>query len=447
MEFADKRDKRYPNRVHPEDLEAPLKDYKLYKDASLTGFGLRVTSTGVRAFVLDYVHLGRSRRYTIGQFPAWSVDAARTRASELKRSVDNGNDPQEEKQERYDEPDFKALYEEYQSRYMSKLRASSRRDYESVIRNHILTSPIGKKKLSDITHSDVVKLHHKVSKETPTQANRMIAILKRMFGIAVKWKMMPDNPAKGIELNEEKKDTVFLKADEVRRLMVALDDYAGKSSENKVVANAIKIIILTGARKNEVLSATWNQFDLEEGKWVKPSAHTKQKEEHHVPLSDAALAVLTDMDRESKAAAAEFQMQRSKWVFPGKGKTGHLVEIKKAWNAVKESAGLTEAAFGKHVKMHALRHTYASLLVAKNISLPKIGALLGHTQAQTTDRYAHLYDDPLREATELAAGAIAGKKQAADDMAAMMKKLRQQAAEIARERGVSVDQVISELMG
>lgn len=83
MEFADKRDKRYPNRVHPEDLEAPQKGYKLYKDASLTGFGLRVTSTGVRAFVLDYVHLGRSRRYTIGQFPAWSVDAARTRHQNL----------------------------------------------------------------------------------------------------------------------------------------------------------------------------------------------------------------------------------------------------------------------------------------------------------------------------------------------------------------------------
>lgn len=234
----------------------------------------------------------------------------------------------------------------------------------------------------------------------------MIAVLSRMFNIAVKWKMMPDNPAKGVERNHERKDTVYLKRNEIERLVLALDQYGSKSPENRLVANAIRLTILTGSRKGEVLSSTWDQFDLEEGRWVKPSAHTKQKEEHHVPLNGAALEILREMDREADAIAKDLGMPRTKFLFPGKGKTGHIVEIKKAWGIVREAAGLSEEQAGKRVRMHSLRHTYASLLASGGISLPLIGALLGHTQAQTTQRYAHLMEDPLRDATELVSGVI-----------------------------------------
>ncbi len=142
--------------------------------------------------------------------------------------------------------------------------------------------------------------------------------------------------------------------------------------------------MLTGARRGEVLSATWDQFDLEAGVWTKPSAHTKQKSEHRVPLSAPAMQLLSDM----KATAA------GDCLFPGKSADQPLTEIKHFWAAICRKADI------KDCRIHDLRHTYASILASAGLSLPVIGALLGHTQPNTTARYSHLFDDPLRQATE-----------------------------------------------
>lgn len=448
MEFGDKRDKRYPERVYPDDLEAPEKGYRIYKDAVLLGFGLRVTAAGARSFVLDYTVSGRSRRYTIGQWPAWSVDAARTRAKELRREADDGNDPQEQKQAKRDELTLSDYIEErYRPIHMTRLRKNTQDAYDRVLRLHILPN-LGSKKLSEIDHDDIVKLHSKISAKAPIQANRAIATLSKVFSLALKNRLIDVHPVKGIERNQERKDNVRLSSDEIARLIIALDQYASRSDENRSVASAIKLIAMTGARKTEVLSATWDMFNLEEGRWVKPSSHTKQKLEHSAPLNSAALEVLRDLDRTSKAVAAEFGMKRPDYVFPGSGRTGHLVEIKKGWLAVKEVAGLLDEQCGKRVRIHSLRHSFASLLVNQGISLNAIGALLGHSNTATTDRYAHADFEPLRKASEIVAMASGGEGQGAiNDMKAMMLKLRKQAAAIAAERGVSVDQVIAELMG
>ena len=147
---------------------------------------------------------------------------------------------------------------------------------------------------------------------------------------------------------------------------------------------------LTGARRGEVLAATWDQFDLDLGVWTKPGATTKQKTEHRIPLSAPARQLIAELPRDSE------------YLFPGRG-SSHRVEIKYAWAAVCKKAGI------KGARIHDLRHTYASLLASSGLSLPVIGALLGHTQAQTTLRYAHLLDDPLRKATETV-GAIVSQK-------------------------------------
>jgi len=165
-------------------------------------------------------------------------------------------------------------------------------------------------------------------------------------------------------------------------------------------------LLLTGARRGEVLAATWDQFDLEAGVWIKPSSHTKQKREHRVPLSAPARRLLADMRAEAERRAKERQRELSKYVFPARVGGGAMVEIKSAW------AALCRAAKLECVRIHDLRHTYASVLASAGLSLPVIGALLGHTQPGTTARYAHLFDDPLRAATERAAAIVTGSAQA-----------------------------------
>ncbi len=198
--------------------------------------------------------------------------------------------------------------------------------------------------------------------------------------------------------------TRYLSATEILKLSEALAAHPERTS-----ANAIRLLMLTGARRSEVLSARWEMFDLNAGVWVKPSAHTKQRREHRVPLSAAAIELL----RRLKQGAT------TPYVFPGTNRKP-LTDIKRTWLTVCRKAGIAERVpqktrNGKVVhsndgqpvmvwqataRLHDLRHTYASILASEGLPLPIIGAILGHTQPQTTARYAHLLDDPLRAATE-----------------------------------------------
>ena len=146
----------------------------------------------------------------------------------------------------------------------------------------------------------------------------------------------------------------------------------------------MRLLLLTGARRGEVLAATWEQFDIEKGVWTKPSSHTKQKKVHRVPLASAAMILLEQM----RSASA------STYLFPSNTPEGHVTEIKHSWASICKSAQITD------MRLHDLRHSYASIFAGAGLSLPVIGALLGHTQPATTARYAHLADDPLRAATD-----------------------------------------------
>ena len=193
------------------------------------------------------------------------------------------------------------------------------------------------------------------------------------------WRVRGDNPARGIERNPEDKRERYLSGPELVALTNALAEY-----EDQQAANIVRLLLLTGARRWEVFSLKWDQLDLETGTWTKPAAYTKQKTMHRIPLSGAARLLLGEL-REAADDSAEY-------VFPGRH-GAHRVEVKSDWAALCEAAGI------KNARLHDLRHTYASLLASAGLSLPIIGALLGHTQAQTTHRYSHLLDDPLRQAT------------------------------------------------
>jgi len=224
-----------------------------------------------------------------------------------------------------------------------------------------------------------------------------------MFVLAIHWKMRTDNPTKHIQRNTEQPRNRYLSGDEMRRLTEAL-----AAHPNQIAANAVRLLLLTGARRGEVLGATWDQFGLKGGVWTKPSAHTKQEREHRVPLSAPALKLLVDMRTDAEQRAAEKRRDVSPYVFPARVGNGPMVEIKTAW------AALCKAADISGVRIHDLRHSYASMLASAGLSLPVIGALLGHTQPNTTARYAHLFDEPLRAATERVGAIVTGGGQSAE---------------------------------
>jgi integrase len=366
-------------------LPLPDAGAKIYYDAEIRGFGMRVTKAGARSFVLNYTVAGRERRMTIGAYPVWRVATARREAERLRQDVDRGTDPLGEKQAEREAPTVNELCDRYLEEHASKKRTS--KGDASIIRLYVRPR-LGSRKVDSVTFADVDRLHREVSKNGLYQANRLVALLSKMFALSIKWKMRTDNPAKGVERNHEERRYRYLSGEELRRLTEALAAHPSQSA-----ANAVRLLLLTGARRGEVLSATWDQFDLEVGVWTKPSSHTKQKREHRVPLSAPARQLLAEM----RASPSP-----SPYLFPSRSGDGPTVEIKTSWASVCKAAGI------KGVRLHDLRHTYASVLASAGLSLPVIGALLGHSQPSTTHRYSHLFDDPLRAATERAGSIITG---------------------------------------
>ena len=361
-------------------------------DADVKGFGLRVTNRGAKSFILDYRIGGRQRRITIGSYPDWSVAAARTEAGNLKREVDLGNDPMGERHADRSAPTMRDLWDRYKRDHLPRKAARSQAD-ETMMWEKLVLPTLGKHKVTDVTHTDIEALHRDITTQrgTPVRANRVIEVVRRAFNLAIRWEWVEKNPASGQLRNPEEKRQRYLSPEELSRLSAAL-----AAHHEPVSADAIRMLMLTGARKSEVLGATWEMFDLDAGVWTKPSAHTKQRKQHRVPVSANALTLLKRIRETAEGP----------YVFPGKSGDQPLTDVKRSWAAVCKAADITGA------RIHDLRHSFASLLVSGGASLPIIGAMLGHTQVQTTQRYAHLYDEPLRAAADHVGKAIdmAGKK-------------------------------------
>jgi integrase len=373
-------------------LQAPPKSNRITYDSEVAGFGIRVTAAGARSFVLNYRRKadGLDRRWTIGSFPDWGTGAARDEARRLKRAIDGGADPVGESKVDRVAPTVADLCDRFAEEFIPRLRPTSARDYAIAIRKYIKPA-LGRHKVVRVTHGDIAALHRRITPSASYQANKTVALLSRLFNLAIRWGWRADNPAKGIERNQEIKRHRYLSPDELSRLTVALAKHPDQQA-----ANIFRLLLLTGARRGEVLAAKWDDIDLAGGVWTKPGATTKQKTLHRVPLSAPARQLLADLHR---------GRGESDYVFPGR-LGGHRVEVKGSWAALCKTAKLT------NLRIHDLRHSYASQLVSAGFSLPIIGALLGHTQPSTTHRYAHLADDPLRVATERVGAIVAGKTDA-----------------------------------
>ena len=362
-------------------LEVPAKGARKYRDGELRGFAVQVSYTGTRHLAFAYSIGGRERLYTFGRWPAMTVPAARIEARRLQAMVDAGIDPLAVRSAERDAPTVDDLVRRYKQDHLPRKAASSQRDDTAL--GEMLVAKLGNWKIADVRHSDVDGLHRQVTRAgSPIRANRLAALGSRLWSLAIKWAWAQSNPWKGIERNPENKRSRYLTPAEVQRLCTVLDSDAYKEQQS---GNAVRLALLTGARRGEVLSATWSQFDFTHARWVKPSSHTKSKKEHRVPLSAPALKILLTMKAKSG---------KSPYLFPGDTPDKHQGDLKNFWAAVCRKAEIEGARF------HDLRHTHASLLASSGMSLPIIGALLGHTQASTTHRYSHLMDDPLRAATE-----------------------------------------------
>lgn len=420
-------------------LTLPPKGNRITYDDEIKGFGIRVTAAGAKAFILNYTVNGRERRFTIGDYSVWSVAAARDEAKELRKRIDRGEDPLTKRIEDREAPTVLDLWKEYEKLHLPRKRKRSADDDRSMWQTYILPR-FRSIKVADLTAADVDRMHLEIGADKPIRANRIVEVLRAALNLAIRWTWISENPASGVKRFVEQNRERRLSATELRLLSEAFERHPQQTS-----CNAIRLLLLTGARKMEVLGATWDMFDFEQGIWTKPSAHTKQKRIHRVPLSQPALALLAVMRDADDAHPV--------YVFPGDGAGGHMVDVKRTWLGLRDTVtiglwmedrrvrpliqklaaglerqpkvaeieeaakrdGVTLPTAMRDVHMHDLRRTFASLIASANIGLPIIGALLGHTQAATTQRYANLYDDPLRRAAEAASLAANGKQKEFSD--------------------------------
>jgi integrase len=350
-------------------------------DDSVPGFGARITSAGAVSFVINYRRKtdGLERRWTIGAFPSWSVTAAREEAKRLRREIDSGGDPVGKFKTEREAPTVASLCAQFEAEHLPRLRPATAQMYRALIKNEVVPA-LGRMKVAAVEFADIDRLHRQLSRRAPYLANRLLALLSKMFTLAVLWGMRSNTPVRGVQRNQEIKRKRYLSNDELTRLTKALATY-----HNTEVADALRLILLTGARKSEVLSATWSQFNFGAGTWTKPGATTKQKTDHIVPLSAPARQLLAQIRERNKSA---------KFVFPGPGPSGHRTNLKRDWGRMCKTAGIVG------LRVHDLRHSFAAQLASAGVGINVVGALLGHTQPSTTSRYAHLFDDTLRAATE-----------------------------------------------
>ena len=261
-------------------LKPPKSGSHIIVDREVPGFGVRITSSGIVAFVLSYWLHGRKTRYAFGRWPEMSLQAAREEALTLRNEIRQGKDPLEQKRQQNSAPTVNDLTKQYLEEYAAKdKRPTSIRNDRQMI-NGILLPHWGKRQIKAVTKRDVDSLH-RLLKATPYRANRVLSLISKMFNLAVEWGYCNDNPAKGVEKFDEVPREKWLNKDELGRLDQALSKYSDQNA-----AQAIRLLILTGAREGEVLKADWSQFDMKRGIWTKPSHHTKQRKIEHVPLGE-----------------------------------------------------------------------------------------------------------------------------------------------------------------
>ena len=351
-------------------------------DSEIPGFGLRVLPSGRKGYVVQYRAGRRSRRMSLGPSTVLTCEQARSRAMAIVSAARNGEDPAAERDSGRNTITVKELAERFDKEHIAiRLKASTAGEYRRNLRRFILPA-LGQLSVTGITRADVAKFHHDL-RHIPYQANRCLEVVSKMFVMAEMWGFRPDgsNPRKHIRKYPEEKRERFLSAAELRRSGEVLREMEAERIELPAAILAARLLILTGCRLNEIMTLKWAYVDLAERVLRLPDSKTGAKVVH---LGQPAVDLLRDAQR----------INGNPWVIVGTLPGKRLSDLQPFWQRVRARAGV------KDVRIHDLRHTFASTAVASGQGLPMIGKLLGHTQVQTTARYAHLAAEPVRMAAD-----------------------------------------------
>ena len=379
----------------------------------MSGFGVRVRPTGAKSYVVVYrAGAGRGapvRRYTIAAVGKITPERARARAKVILGAVAHGHDPANQKTTERGTPTVAELADRFMADHVRAKRKAGTAEFYRDILDRIVKPAVGTTKADKLTRLQVGRLHSSLA-DTPFQANRVLAVVGSMYAFAGRAGIVPEgtNPARGIDKFKESRRERFLTGEELERLGSAIREaettgipwtvdetkptakHVPKAKRSTKIAQsaaaALRLLLFTGCRLREILHLRWEHVDFERGCLFLPDSKSGRKT---VILNAPALAVLNAMERVGP------------YVVPGDDPEQPRHDLKRPWDAVTKRAGLTG------VRLHDLRHTYASFGAGGGLGLPIIGRLLGHAHAATTARYAHLDNDPLRRASESIAGRIA----------------------------------------
>ena len=367
------------SRSTVEKLEAD-KD-TVFWDSELLGFGVRVYPTGRKVYVVQTRTGGENgKRVTVGRHGVITPEEARRRAALIVSRIKAGEDPIPEPLAVTKGPTVGDLAAVYLEEIVEvRLKPASAKVYRSVIGKHLLPA-LGRKPALSVDHAAVSALHHSLA-ATPSAANRAVEMLFRIYRAAEERELIPEgsNPCRQVSMNRPRRHERFLTDTEFRRLGRVLDDEEENGGSRMYAAMAIRLLLLTGCRKNEVLDLRWNHVDLEAREMRLADGKTGPR---RVQLSPAAADVLARIPR----------VEGNPHVIPGMRPGSRMSELQRPWIRIRERAGLQD------MRLHDCRHSFASRALALGESLPAIGRLLGHSQVQTTARYAHLARDSVREA-------------------------------------------------
>jgi integrase len=397
----------------------PGKDRVFLWDNNPVGFGVAAMASGSKIYVIQYRQNGRSRRMKIGRHGKLTPDQARSEAIMLLGSVERGEDPIAAKKKAKQARTFKDVAADYMANHADpKRKERTSKEYHRILKLWLLPA-FGASRLVEITRTDVSRFHAKHS-ERPGAANRALALFSAIWNwAAVRGEATKENnPASGLERYAEHERDRFLTQDELRRLGAALNKaetlglpwdidetrptakHLPKKKRTTTVdpyaVAAIRLLIFTGARLREILHARWDHIDWDHSILRLPDSKTGKKP---IYLSAAALGILANIEPRGS----------NPFIIPGEKKNAPRADLKKPWAAIARAAGLVEyvqdgdklTRARTSVRLHDLRHTFASTGVGASIGLPVVGKLLGHSQAATTQRYAHIAADPLHKAVNL----------------------------------------------
>jgi integrase len=351
-----------------------------YFDVDMLGFMLEVRSSGGKTYYQRYTdERGRERQFKIGPADVLTLRQARRKAKQTKAAAILGNDPQTDREQRRAIPTLHGFVQEQYLPYVRTYKRSWKTD-ETVLRIHILPT-LGRLHLDEITTEDITQLVGRMRNDeyAPGTVGRVIVMLRFVFNLARKWKALTghENPASGLPVPPDVQRNRFLNESEIKRLVEVLS-----TDENQVAAKAILLLLLTGARRNEVTHARWEHVDLDAGHFLVPVS--KSGKPRYVFLNAPAVELLRSIPCTDDCP----------YVFPSPITGRPCASLHFPWQRIRTKAGIPD------VRLHDLRHTFASVLINKKVGLYDVQRLLGHANAKTTQRYAHLTAETLGRAVE-----------------------------------------------